>query len=306
MSPGGKMTYFDLESAFCCAREIAATHPSTSNPPQDDWEKNRETLIWQSNTERATDKKLQIALFAQSLINVMLYLRDKHRKKPDKTPQERIEFINSYVGHLVRDCKSNNLYKLIQLPTAVESIEAMNQSFHRIHIPSYIQIPKRPGFFDRLANGFNTVIANTAAPLIREQAVKDFLNGKAFKALKSYLNLTLKHDVRKHTFLFGCIDFSEPKKAKYLEKFIIKIEAKMTMAEIQDEFRALYAEKGMVFAHKNKDGYRSSYYDTFNQGQNITTRLLSFFGCKTTTANLIDNCARTIHVDTNNIAPHID
>ncbi|ARG99213.1 hypothetical protein [Legionella micdadei] len=133
-------------------------------------------------------------------------------------------------------------------------------------------------------------IGSDEEEILQEQDVGDFLDSQEFGKLKEYLERTLRHDDRSHSYLCGLINLSVNKIAP-LERLIMALESQSTVEGIKNVLQNFYSSKNHAISHDGEKTWGESDYDILNKGQNITTR---FFGLRTTTISLIDDLAKSI------------
>lgn len=190
----------------------------------------------------------------------------------------RHAYLDGYLNQCNDLCKQLNREKTLgshKLPTLTQQ---KSQNYQRNNTAGAPKVLRRsPDFFDTLLDTTQKI----ASAVTRDEQVKSFINSEPFQSLVRYRQQRLVGDFRDHSYLCGLVNLKVAK-SDVLKAFLDKLEYATTMREVNAIFNDFY---------QGKNEFRDA-YKTLNMGQNITTRLFSSFGVKTTTVTLIDELAK--------------
>lgn len=141
--------------------------------------------------------------------------------------------------------------------------------------------------------------SNDSTSDFKTTKAKKFLESAEFVALKTYLSETLTHDSRNHSFF--CMDLRVNNKALVLRELIEQLESKVDITGMVTTLDEFYRGKGCKIVSEDGTSIDSP-YETLNKGQNITTRMFSRFGMRTTTITLLDDLRASLDIENKLIA----
>jgi hypothetical protein len=141
------------------------------------------------------------------------------------------------------------------------------------------------GFFKQKVDQFGKKIekgleeaTNVVAQKITDEKIINLRNSREWLDLNAYGPTVLLNDTRNHRYLCGLVNF-KVKKLTALSEIVTPLSLVLTKKDLFDVLNKIYNPAGEL--HSN--------YQICQKGQNITTRVLGFFGLmKTTSQSLID------------------